>query len=123
MSVALLHLIITMVGLGVLGVSALLALIRIARGPSILDRVVGTDVLIAVVIAALVLEAVVHRHSTTVPIMLVLSLVGFAAAVSVARLVAAREAPRMRHRRPGHRLADDAGDDHDEKDRGEGTGR
>lgn len=118
MSVTLLHLIITMVGLGVLGVSALLALIRIARGPSILDRVVGTDVLIAVVIAALVLEAVVHRHSTTVPIMLVLSLVGFAGAVSVARLVAAREAPRLRHR-----LVDDAGDDHDQQDRGDGDRR
>lgn len=96
-----LHLIMGMIGIAVLGVSAVLAIVRIVRGPSILDRVVGADVLIAIVIAALVLEAVIHRHTTTVPIMLVLSLVGFAGAVSVARLVGSREAPRLRRRAAG----------------------
>lgn len=98
MSLTMLHLIITAAGIAILGVSGALAIVRIARGPSILDRVVGADVLIAIVIAALVLEAVVHQHTTTVPVMLVLSLVGFAGAVSVARLVGSRESPRLRRR-------------------------
>ena len=89
-----LHTIVAGVGIALLGVAAVFAVIRMSRGPSILDRVVASDVLIAVVIAGLVIEEVINRHSTTLPVILVLSLVGFAGAVSVARLVAAREAPR-----------------------------
>ncbi|HEY9293057.1 MAG TPA: monovalent cation/H+ antiporter complex subunit F [Microlunatus sp.] len=95
MSLLTLHQLISAVGILALGTAALLAIIRIARGPSILDRVVATDVLIAIVIAGLVIEEVINRHTTTLPVILVLSLVGFAGAVSVARLVAAREAPRL----------------------------
>lgn len=74
-----------------LATSAVLTLLRISRGPTSLDRVVGTDVLVAVVIAALALEAIINRHSTTLPVMLVLSLLGFAGSVSVARFVAERD--------------------------------
>ena len=94
MSLHLLHLIVASIGIAALGAAALLAIIRIARGPSILDRTVAADVLIAIVIAGLVLEAVINRHSTTVPVILVLSVIGFAGAVSVARQVAAREGRR-----------------------------
>ena len=52
---------------------------------------VAADVLIAVVIAALALEAIVNDHSTTLPVMLVLSLLGFAGSVSIARFVADRD--------------------------------
>lgn len=94
MSLHLLHLIVAVIGIAALGGAALSAIIRIARGPSILDRTVAADVLIAIVIAGLVLEAVINRHSTTIPVILVLSVVGFAGAVSVARQVAAREGRR-----------------------------
>lgn len=90
-----LDLIIGGLGIPMMAIAALLAIIRIARGPSIIDRVVAADVLIAVVIAGLVLEAVIHRHATTVPVVLALSLVGFAGSVSVAQLVAGREASRI----------------------------
>jgi multicomponent Na+:H+ antiporter subunit F len=40
---------------------------------------------VAVVICALALEAAVHRHTTTLPVLVVLSLVGFVGSVSVAR--------------------------------------
>ncbi len=75
----------------ILGTAALLTLIRMSRGPSSLDRVVAGDVLIAVVIAALAIEAVVNRHATTLPVVLVLSLVGFAGSLSMARFVAGRD--------------------------------
>ena len=74
-----------------LTVAAVLTVVRMSRGPSSLDRVVAADVLIAVVIAALALEAIVNDHSTTLPVMLVLSLLGFAGAVSIARFVADRD--------------------------------
>jgi multicomponent Na+:H+ antiporter subunit F len=70
---------------GILGVAALLLVARISLGPTMLDRVVALDVLVAVVICALALEAAVHRHTTTLPVLVVLSLVGFVGSVSVAR--------------------------------------
>jgi multicomponent Na+:H+ antiporter subunit F len=72
-------------------VAAVLTVARMSRGPSSLDRVVAADVLIAVVIATLALEAIVNDHSTTLPVMLVLSLLGFAGSVSIARFVADRD--------------------------------
>ena len=85
--------VVVMVGIGavLLVAAATLTVARMARGPSSLDRVVAADVLVAVVIAALAAEAVVNDHATTLPVMLVLSLLGFAGAVSIARLVAERD--------------------------------
>lgn len=68
-----------------LTLAALLLVVRITWGPTMLDRVVALDVLIAVLISGLALEAAVNRHSTTLPILVVLSLVGFVGSVSVAR--------------------------------------
>lgn len=78
-------------GAALLVAAAALTVFRISRGPSSLDRVVATDVLVAVVIAGLALEAILNRHTTTLPVMLVLSLLGFAGSVSIARFVADRD--------------------------------
>jgi multicomponent Na+:H+ antiporter subunit F len=69
----------------VLGVAALLLVARISMGPTMLDRIVALDVLVAVVICGLALEAAITRHTTTLPILVVLSLLGFVGSVSVAR--------------------------------------
>ena len=85
--------VLVMVGIGavlLLG-AAILTVARMSRGPSSLDRVVAADVLVAVVIATLAAEAIVNDHATTLPVMLVLSLLGFAGAVSIARFVAERD--------------------------------
>jgi multicomponent Na+:H+ antiporter subunit F len=71
--------------LAMLGIAALLLLARISIGPTMLDRVVALDVLVAVVICGLALEAAIHRHTTTLPILVVLSLLGFVGSVSIAR--------------------------------------
>ena len=84
-------LIMVSIGAVLLVAAAAMTVFRMSRGPSSLDRVVAADVLIAVVIAALALEAIVNDHSTTLPVMLVLSLLGFAGAVSIARFVADRD--------------------------------
>lgn len=78
--------------------AAALALLRIARGPSALDRVIATDVLVAVVIAAVAVREVSTRTTTGLPIVLVLSLLGFTGAVALARLITNVEGQRRRYR-------------------------
>ena len=77
------------IGLGLLTCAALLLVVRITVGPTMLDRVVALDVLIAVLIAGLGIEAAATRHATTLPILLVLAMLGFVGSVSVARFTAA----------------------------------
>jgi multicomponent Na+:H+ antiporter subunit F len=79
-----------------LAVAMVLVLVRMARGPSTLDRVVAADVTIAVVIGALALEAAGNHHATTLPVIFVLSLLGFAGSLSIARFVADRDRLRKR---------------------------
>jgi multicomponent Na+:H+ antiporter subunit F len=71
--------------MSLLAIAAVLLVVRIARGPTMLDRVVALDVLLAATICALALEAAVNRHTSTVPILVALSLLGFVGSVSVAR--------------------------------------
>ena len=70
---------------GILGVGALLLVVRISLGPTMLDRIVALDVLVAVMICGLALEAAANRHTTTLPVLVVLSLLGFVGSVTVAR--------------------------------------
>jgi multicomponent Na+:H+ antiporter subunit F len=77
--------VVVVICVAMLGVAALLLVARISLGPTMLDRVVALDVLVAVVICALGLEAAIHRHTTTLPILVVLSLLGFVGSVSIAR--------------------------------------
>jgi multicomponent Na+:H+ antiporter subunit F len=72
-------------------VAAALAVIRIVRGPSILDRMVGTDVLLTTFVGALGGEAAFHRNATTLPLLVVVSILGFTASVTVARFVVRRD--------------------------------
>lgn len=69
----------------ILGISGTLVVIRITRGPTTLDRAVGLDVVISILICGIAVEAAVNRHSTTLPALLVLTLVGFVGSVSIAR--------------------------------------
>lgn len=72
---------------GILGVSALCAIYRVARGPSILDRVLAVDVLLAIVGGALAADMVFNGHTDSLVILVATSVVGFIASVTVARFV------------------------------------
>lgn len=74
-----------------LSVAAVLAAVRIARGPSMPDRAVALDTLVAIFIAGLGAEAAYNRHASTLPVLVVLSLVGVVGSVSVARYATGRE--------------------------------
>lgn len=64
-----------------------LTLVRIVRGPSTLDRIVGTDVLLAIILGAIAAEAAYTRDATGLPIMLGLGLLGAIGSVAVGRFV------------------------------------
>lgn len=49
----------------VLVAAAAVALVRVVRGPSVLDRALATEVLIAIIVCALAVEAATSRHATT----------------------------------------------------------
>ena len=79
----------------VLSLAAGGAIIRIARGPSLLDRVLAADVLLAILGAALCIDMAVNRHLNNLMLLVAVSLIGFVGSVTVARFVAdRREQPR-----------------------------
>lgn len=71
-----------------LAAAAVLAVVRAERGPSMLDRTVALDVLTSVIVGAIALEAAYSRRVDTVPILVVLALVGFISSVTIARFAA-----------------------------------
>ncbi len=70
-----------------IGGGALLVLVRLARGPSLLDRVVATDTLLVIISAGLAVHAALARDPTVVPVLVVVSLLAFVGSVSVARYI------------------------------------
>jgi multicomponent Na+:H+ antiporter subunit F len=63
---------------------------RIVAGPSILDRMVGSEVLLIVVMVAMLAEMAYEQHTTNLPVVLVLAALSFTGSVAVARYVTAR---------------------------------
>lgn len=68
-----------------LTIASICTVARMTMGPTLLDRAVALDVFVAIGICALAIEAAVNRHTNTLPLLLVLTLLGFVGSVSVAR--------------------------------------
>ena len=73
-----------------LALAAAGAIIRIARGPSLLDRVLAADLLLAILGAALCIDMAVNRHLNNLMLVVAVSVIGFIGSVTVARFVADR---------------------------------
>ncbi|MBG6239109.1 multicomponent Na+:H+ antiporter subunit F [Mycetocola sp. CAN_C7] len=67
------------------------ALYRIIRGPSLLDRVIATDVFIVTIMCVLGTEMALNHHTDSLPVMLVLAAFGFVGSVSFARFMAQQD--------------------------------
>ncbi|MFT3660955.1 MAG: monovalent cation/H+ antiporter complex subunit F [Gordonia sp. (in: high G+C Gram-positive bacteria)] len=65
--------------------AVLLTLYRCLRGPSTLDRLVGIDTLVALIICALAVWIAATLDTTIVPAIVALSLISFIGSISVAR--------------------------------------
>lgn len=92
----------------VLVVAALLALYRLAVGPTGLDRGVASDVVLAVMIAGIGAHAIATGTSVGLIVILVLSLVGFTTAVGLARLITGASARERRFLEAEARAAHEA---------------
>ncbi|MFI2105037.1 monovalent cation/H+ antiporter complex subunit F [Isoptericola sp. NPDC019693] len=68
--------------------AALLAIVRVERGPSMLDRAVALDTLTITLVCAIAIEAIWSRRTETIPILVALSMVGFVGSVTMARFAA-----------------------------------
>lgn len=94
--IALTNVVLTIAAL-LLTVAALIGVNRIAVGPSQLDRSVAADLIVAVVVASLGLWVVWTDRSTELMVLVLLSMLGFTSAVSVARMVTDRIDLRSRY--------------------------
>lgn len=75
----------------VFGLAAILTVIRIVRGPSILDRAVASDVLLTEVMCVLGAEMAINGHTRSIPVLLTIAAVGVFGSIAVARFVARRD--------------------------------
>lgn len=71
-----------------------MTMVRVVRGPSTLDRIVATDVLLAISVVAVTCVVAFTRDATALPILAVLSILGFVGSVSVARFATRKRVSR-----------------------------
>jgi multicomponent Na+:H+ antiporter subunit F len=74
-------------------VAAFLAVARVIRGPSILDRVIASDVVLTTLTLVVGSEMVINGHTRTIPLMVVLAATAVFSTVAVARYVSKHDAP------------------------------
>lgn len=73
------------------GIGALCAAVRLIRGPTLIDRAVALDVLLAVVVGVIVLLAAANRSATTLVVAVVVALLGFVGSAGLAKLLVLRD--------------------------------
>lgn len=71
--------------------ATLLVLYRIVRGPTILDRVIASDVLLTTLILVLGAEMAYNRHTRSLPIMFVIAAIAIFSTVTVAKFVSKQD--------------------------------
>jgi multicomponent Na+:H+ antiporter subunit F len=77
--------------LGALGVSLVLAFVRVGRGPSLADRVLALELLTVIGLSILALFSLKYEQPAFLDVAILLGLVGFISSVAFARVM---ETPR-----------------------------
>ena len=80
----------TTVSLFALGIAALCFAYRLVNGPTLSDRVIGLDGLVLVGVAAVAIRSVVTGNGSFLPVLVVVTLVGFVSTAASARFIEAR---------------------------------
>ena len=83
--------VVLMISAALLGAAALLLVFRMTVGPTILDRSMALDVLMSGMVCAGALQTIRRDESWSLPMLLVLAMVGFVGAVSIARFASGDE--------------------------------
>lgn len=84
-------LVVVIIASALFGAAALAAVYRIIRGPSLLDRVIASDVLVATVMCAIGAEMAINRHTDGLPVLLALAMFAIVGSVSVARFMSKQD--------------------------------
>nr|WP_228497785.1 monovalent cation/H+ antiporter complex subunit F [Frigoribacterium sp. VKM Ac-1396] len=71
--------------------AGLASVIRIVRGPSILDRMIASDMLLTTLICVLAADMVFNGHTRTIPVILALALTAVLGTITVARYVSKQD--------------------------------
>lgn len=74
-----------------LAAGAITAVVRIVRGPSLMDRMIASDVLLTTLVLAIGAEMVINQHTHSVLIMIAITAVAAFATVAVARNVSKQD--------------------------------
>lgn len=80
-----------LIALGLLCISLILTVIRVIRGPTLPDRVLALDMLVAVAIGFIAVIGIKTGYTLFVDIAIALGLVGFLATVAFARFILERD--------------------------------
>lgn len=76
-----------------LSLAAFGAIVRMIKGPALLDRVLAADVLLVVLASALAIDMAANRHTDHLGLIVAITLIGFISSVTVARFVQDRRRP------------------------------
>jgi multicomponent Na+:H+ antiporter subunit F len=86
------YLAVTIIVISSLFLTALAAIIRIVRGPTILDRMIASDVLLTTLMLSIGADMALRGHTNGVPIMVSIGATAVLATIVVARYVKRRAA-------------------------------
>lgn len=81
------------IALGLLSLSFLVTVLRVVRGPTLPDRIIALDMLVAVAIGFIAVIGIKTGITLYVDVAIALGLVGFLATVAFARFVMSRQVP------------------------------
>ncbi|WIB77779.1 sodium:proton antiporter [Curtobacterium sp. MCPF17_002] len=73
--------------LALLGVALALAVFRIVRGPTILDRMIGSDMVLTTALIVIGAAMVIRQDLTGIPVLVVIAATSVFATIAVARAV------------------------------------
>ncbi|HPU39037.1 MAG TPA: monovalent cation/H+ antiporter complex subunit F [Microthrixaceae bacterium] len=80
----------TTIAFAALGIAALCFTYRLVAGPTLSDRVIGLDGLVIVGVSAVAIRAVITGNGSFLPVLVVVTMVGFVGTAASARFIEAR---------------------------------
>lgn len=81
----------TSISLTILAIAALLAFVRVWRGPTLPDRVVAIDLIGVIIVGVMVVDAAASGERAFLDVAIVMALISFVGTVAYARYVERQE--------------------------------
>lgn len=81
----------TSISLTILAIAALLAFVRVWRGPTLPDRVVAIDLIGVIIVGVMVVDAAASGERASLDVAIVMALISFVGTVAYARYVERQE--------------------------------